>query len=78
MDTLAQYVRSMESRVAGRVFTHEDRLHFVLDTDRDTGLARLSCRYGQRTEIVYMPVSEVVLRLEEECRKHAASLELQG
>ena len=75
MDTIEQYVRSMESRVIGRVFTHRDRLHFVLDADRETGLARLSCRYGQRTELIYMPVAEVVLRLEEECLRHAAGMD---
>lgn len=72
MDTIEQYVRSVESRVIGRVFTYDDRLHFVLDADRETGLARLSCRYGQRTEFIYMPVAEVLLRLEDECRRHAA------
>lgn len=72
MDTIEQYVRSVESRVIGRVFTYDDRLHFVLDADRETGLARLSCRYGQRTEFVYMPVAEVLLRLEQECRRYAA------
>jgi hypothetical protein len=71
MDTIAEYVRSVESRVVGRVFTYDDRLHFVLDADRATGLARLSCRYGQRTEFIYMPVAEVLLRLKDECRKHA-------
>lgn len=75
MDTIEQYVRSMESRVIGRVFTYEDRLHFVLEADRESGLARLSCRFDQRTEFIYMPVSEVVLHLEQECRKHAASVE---
>lgn len=68
----------MESRVVGRVFTHDNRLHFVLEADRETGLARLSCRYEQRTEFIYMPVAEVVLRLEEECRKHARALELEA
>jgi hypothetical protein len=65
----------MESRVIGRVFTHDHRLHFVLDADRETGLARLSCRYAQRTELIYMPVGEVMLRLEGECLRHAAELE---
>ncbi len=75
MDTIEQYVRSLESRVIGRVFSYEGRLHFVLDADRETGLARLSCRYDKRTELIYMPVAEVVLRLEEECRKHASDQE---
>ena len=65
MNTTAQYVRSVENRVVGRVFTYDQRLHFVLETDRETGLARLSCSYDKRTDIVYMPVTEVVLRLEE-------------
>lgn len=67
MNTIDEYVRSLESRVIGRVFTYEDRLHFVLDADRETGLARLSCRYGQQTEQIYMPVAEVILRLQQEC-----------
>jgi len=74
MDTIEQYVRSVESRVIGRVFTHDDRLHFVLGADRESGLARLSCRYGQRTEFIYMPVAEVLLRLEDECRRHAEQM----
>ncbi|MAT82836.1 MAG: hypothetical protein CMD39_00940 [Gammaproteobacteria bacterium] len=76
MDTIEQYVRSVESRVIGRVFTYDDRLHFVLDADRESGLARLSCRYAQRTEIIYMPVAEVLLRLEGECRRHAEQAHL--
>jgi hypothetical protein len=78
MDTIEQYVRSVESRVVGRVFTFDERLHFVLDADRETGLARLSCRYGQRTEFIYMPVAEVLLRLEEECRRHAEGVGMTG
>ncbi|MFU8816454.1 MAG: hypothetical protein ACNA7W_13980 [Pseudomonadales bacterium] len=69
MSTIAEYVRSVENRVVGRVFTYDQRLHFVLEADRETGLARLSCRYGKRTDIVYMPVSEVVLRLEDELKR---------
>lgn len=78
MDTIEQYVRSVESRIIGRVFTFEDRLHFVLDADRESGLARLSCRYDQRTEFIYMPVAEVLLRLEEECRRHAVGVQAVG
>jgi hypothetical protein len=73
MDTIAEYVRSVESRVVGRVFTYDQRLHFVLEADRQTGLARMSCRYDERTDIVYMPVTEVVLRLEREIRKQTAA-----
>ncbi len=70
--TIADYVRSVESRVVGRVFTYDDRLHFVLEVERETGLARLSCRYDERTEFIYMPVDEVLMRLGDECRRHAA------
>jgi len=73
MNTIAHYVRSMEGRVVGRVFTYQDRLHFVLEADPQTGLARMSCRYGQRTDIVYMPVTEVVRRLEDEMRRQSAA-----
>jgi hypothetical protein len=73
MDTIADYVRSVEGRVLGRVFTYQDRLHFVLEADRQTGLARMSCRYGLRTDIIYMPVTEVVTRLEEEMRRQTAA-----
>lgn len=69
METVSQYVRSVESRIVGRVFTYEGRLHFVLEADPESGLARLSCRYGQRTDIIFMPVTEVMMRLEMECRK---------
>jgi hypothetical protein len=71
METVSQYVRSVESRIVGRVFTYEGRLHFVLEADRESGLARLSCRYGKRTDIIFMPVTEVMMRLEMECRKSA-------
>ncbi len=70
--TIADYVRSVESRVVGRVFTYDGRLHFVLEVEPETGLARLSCRYDQRTEFIYMPVDEVLMRLGDECRRHAA------
>jgi hypothetical protein len=73
MDTIAQYVRSVEGRVVGRVFTYDQRLHFVLEADRQTGLARMSCRYDKRTDIIYMPVSEVVMRLEDEMRRQTAA-----
>jgi hypothetical protein len=73
METVSQYVRSVESRIVGRVFTYDGRLHFVLEADRESGLARLSCRYGQRTDIVFMPVTEVVMRLELECRKQGGN-----
>jgi hypothetical protein len=72
METVSQYVRSVESRIVGRVFTYGGRLHFVLEADRESGLARLSCRYGTRTDVVFMPVTEVMMRLEQEGRKQGS------
>ena len=59
----AEYVRSVESRLLGRVFTYDRTLHYVLETNETTGLARLSCRCEGETEIRYMPVAEVCLRI---------------
>lgn len=73
MDGITEYTRGVERRILGRVFSYGGRLHFVLEVDPRTGLARLSCRNGHRTQIVFMPVAEVMLRLEEECRRHDAS-----
>jgi hypothetical protein len=73
MDAIAQYVRSVESRVVGRVFTYDQRLHLVLEADRETGLARMSCRYDKSTNVIYMPVTEVVMRLEQEMRRQTTA-----
>lgn len=74
MNSVAHYVKSVKARIAGRVFTYDGRLHLVLDADESTGMARLSCRYDQQTDILYMPVAEVLLRLEEECVRHDQSM----
>lgn len=62
-DSAVEYVRSLESRLIGRVFTYDDILHYVLAIDENTGLARMSRRYGDRTELCYMPIAEVSLRV---------------
>lgn len=62
-NSIAEYVRSVESRLLGRVFTYDNTLHYVLETDPETGLARLTCRYNGKTEVRFMPVAEVCLRV---------------
>lgn len=61
--SMREYVDSWRGIVLGRVFTHEDAMHFVLEVDGRTGLCRVSRRQGGRTEIIHMPLGEVVLRV---------------
>ena len=64
MSNRNSYINSVRSRLLGRVFTYEDVMHFVIDVETDTGLARLSRRHeGSGAEELFMPVSEVLLRL---------------
>ena len=50
-------------RAAGRMFSIEGRLCFVLDVDAGAGIARVSCPADDGRQIIEMPVSEVNLRL---------------
>jgi hypothetical protein len=61
--TLQEYIDSWRPLVLGRVFTHEDAMHFVLEVDEHTGLCRVSRRQVGGTEIVHMPLGEVVMRV---------------
>lgn len=61
--SMQEYVDSWRGIVLGRVFTHEGAMHFVLEVDELTGLCRVSRRHGGRTEIIHMPLGEVVLRV---------------
>ena len=63
LDTLNQYVRSVEGRILGRVFTWDDLLHFVVDVDACTGLAKVSRKGLRGVDTICMPVVEVVYRL---------------
>ena len=54
-----QYIRSIEAQIIGRVFTHDDAIHFVLDTDSTTGLARCSRRTEDGPAITYLPMTDV-------------------
>lgn len=60
-----EYVDSWRSIVLGRVFTYQGAMHFVLEVDEATALCRVSRRRGGRTEIIQMPLDEVVERVKE-------------
>lgn len=68
---MREYVDSWRGIVIGRVFTHEGAMHFVLEVDEATGLCRVSRRHGGRTEIIHMPLGEVVLRVKGELNADA-------
>jgi len=53
------YVSSIEAQIIGRVFTRDGAIHFVLDTDPQTGLARCSRRMSDGPGITYLPMTEV-------------------
>ena len=53
------YVRSIEAQILGRVFTHDDAIHFVLGTDAETGMARCSRRTPDGPGITYLPMTEI-------------------
>lgn len=53
------YVRSIEAQILGRVFTHDDAIHFVLGTDPETSMARCSRRTPDGPGITYLPISDV-------------------
>ena len=57
---------TMHSRLVGRVYRYNDAMHFVLSVDEASGFARVSCRYGERTEVRYIPITEVALRVANE------------
>ena len=61
--SMREYVDGWRGIVLGRVFTHESALHFVLEVDDATGLCRVSRRHAGRTEIIHMPLGEVVMRV---------------
>ena len=53
------YVRSIEAQIIGRVFTRDGAIHFVLDTDPGTGLARCSRRLSDGPGITYLPMADI-------------------
>jgi len=50
-------------RAAGRLFSKEGRLHLVLEVDATTGVAKVSCRVDDTTQVIEMPISDVIKRL---------------
>ena len=68
--SMQEYVDGWRSIVLGRLVTHEGAMHFVLEVDEATGLCRVSRRHAGRTEIVHMPLGEVVLRVKGEVEGH--------
>lgn len=61
-----EYTESWPGIALGRVFTHDNAMHFVLEVDETTGLCRVSRRHAGRTEIIHMPLGEVVLHIKGE------------
>jgi hypothetical protein len=53
------YISSIEAQIIGRVFTHDDAIHFVLGTDAQTGMARCSRRTPDGPDITYIPLVDV-------------------
>lgn len=53
------YVRSIEAQILGRVFTRDGAIHFVLDADPRTGLARCSRRMSDGPGITYLPMADI-------------------
>jgi len=53
------YIRSIEAQILGRVFTHDDAIHFVLGTDAETGMARCSRRTPDGPGITYLPMTQI-------------------
>lgn len=60
---LQEFIDGWRNIVAGRVFTYDAALHFVLEVDSVTGLCRVSRRCNGRTETIHMPLGEVVMRI---------------
>ena len=61
--SMREYIETVGNRLVGRVFTYEDALHFVLDVDEETALARVSFRKDGKTTFMQMPIGEVAFRL---------------
>lgn len=60
---LQEFIDGWRGIVLGRVFTYDGALHFVLEVDGMTGLCRVSRRCNGRTELIHMPLGEVVMRI---------------
>ncbi len=60
-------MRTVNARCAqhtvGRLFSKAGCLHLVLEVNSATGIAHVSCRISDATEVIVMPISEVIDRL---------------
>ena len=59
----ATYRQSNSLRLVGRVFTYDERLHFVLSVDEARYFAQVSTRKADETQIIEMPLNEVIMRV---------------
>ena len=53
------YARSIEAQIIGRVFTCNGSVHFVLDTDAHSGMARCSRRTSDGPGITFLPMTDI-------------------
>ena len=51
------------SRFEGRLFSESGCLFLVVQTDETAGVARVTCRLGEQTEVLEMPLAEVARRI---------------
>ncbi len=61
--SMREYIETIGSRLVGRVFTYKNALHYVLEVDEESGLARVSFRNEGKTAVMQMPIGEVAFRL---------------
>jgi hypothetical protein len=50
-------------RTVGRVFSKGGRLHLVLEVDSGEGVAKVSCRIDDKTQVIFLPITEVIKHL---------------
>jgi hypothetical protein len=50
-------------RIVGRLFSRGGRLHLIVDADSDSGLASVTCRVDETTQVISMPISECIEQL---------------
>ena len=50
-------------RIVGRLFSKGGRLHLIVDADAGSGLARVSCRIDDATEVIAIPITDCIRHL---------------
>ncbi len=60
-------------RVVGRLFSQNGKLHLVLEVDPASRMARVSCRVDDATQVIAMPIAEVMQHLDS-----SSALKLDG